>query len=144
MDRLVAIAIVILLISGLTMSYALAYRYVGLIDDGQVTHDPITCLYFSIVTWTTLGYGDVRPTPGARLIAASEAVVGLVFIGAYIGWMSVLFRRILGVTQNTNSPSFFSGTNVPIPGEEPDHNQLLPPEKPRTGDDIRPAPEIVD
>lgn len=40
------------------------------------TTDRATCLYFSVVTWTTLGYGDVVPTPALRPIAALEAMVG--------------------------------------------------------------------
>ena len=33
-------------------------------------------IYFSIVTFTTLGYGDIQPIGFARYIAASEAVIG--------------------------------------------------------------------
>ena len=39
-------------------------------------------LYFSIVTFTTLGYGDVLPKPPFRLLAASEAVLGLVSLAS--------------------------------------------------------------
>jgi hypothetical protein len=95
-EKLLVSAMVVSFICTITMSYALAYRYVGLIDGDKVTHEPITCLYFSIVTWTTLGYGDVRPSPDARLLAASEAVVGYIWMGAYIGMLSALFRRIFG------------------------------------------------
>jgi hypothetical protein len=95
-EKILVIAMVISIICTITMGYALAYRYIGLIDGEKVTHEPITCLYFSIVTWTTLGYGDVRPSPDARLLAASEAVVGYMWMGAYIGMLSVLFRRIFG------------------------------------------------
>jgi len=35
------------------------------------------CLYFSIVTATTLGYGDLRPRPGLfYFIASAEAILG--------------------------------------------------------------------
>jgi len=34
-------------------------------------------LYFSIVTFTTLGYGDIRPAPGlGSFLAAIEAILG--------------------------------------------------------------------
>jgi hypothetical protein len=56
----------------------------------------MTCLDFSIVTWTTLGYGDVRPSANARMLAASEAVLGYMFLGVYIGMLSALFRQIFG------------------------------------------------
>ncbi|SHH78530.1 pentapeptide repeat-containing protein [Ferrimonas marina] len=36
-----------------------------------------SCLYYSIVTFTTLGYGDIAPAPGfSRLVAACEALIG--------------------------------------------------------------------
>lgn len=38
-------------------------------------------LYFSSVTYTSLGYGDVVPTGAIRQIAASQTLVGLVMIG---------------------------------------------------------------
>lgn len=38
-------------------------------------------LYFSVVSITTLGYGDFTPQGASRLIAALEAVFGIVFIG---------------------------------------------------------------
>ncbi|PUA45345.1 hypothetical protein C5U62_07575 [Pseudomonas protegens] len=37
--------------------------------------------YFSLVTMTTLGYGDLQPLGYARLLASIEAVTGLVFAG---------------------------------------------------------------
>ena len=66
--------------------FACVYRACGLIDtaDQSETHDPLTCLYFSIVTWTTLGYGDFRPMPADRLLAAAEAVVGYVVMAIMI------------------------------------------------------------
>ena len=36
-------------------------------------------LYFSIVTWTTLGYGDIISAIPSRMCAASEAICGYVF-----------------------------------------------------------------
>ena len=48
-------------------------------------------LYFSFVTLTTLGYGDIAPrSPIARMLAASEAVVGQIFL-------TVLVARLVGL-----------------------------------------------
>jgi hypothetical protein len=41
----------------------------------------IDYLYFSGVTYSTLGLGDIAPTGGARLIAGVEALNGLVLVG---------------------------------------------------------------
>jgi len=42
--------------------------------------------YFSLVTLTTLGYGDIAPVaPIARTLAATEAIVGQFFVAAVVG-----------------------------------------------------------
>ncbi|MFB0519249.1 MAG: ion channel [Acidobacteriota bacterium] len=43
-------------------------------------------LYFSIVTFTTLGYGDIRPlaAPGARMVASLEAFIGAFMIALFV------------------------------------------------------------
>ena len=43
-----------------------------------------SALYFSLVTFTTLGYGDIVPNPQFRLIAASEAILGLLLVGLFL------------------------------------------------------------
>ena len=66
----------------LVLTFAGIYRGFGLENKASATWD--TALYFSIVTWTTLGYGDVSPSTEIRLIAASEAALGYVFLGLII------------------------------------------------------------
>ena len=45
----------------------------------------VDSVYFSFVTLTTLGYGDILPvTPQARIIAAMEAVCGVLFTATLI------------------------------------------------------------
>ncbi len=42
--------------------------------------------YFSLVTLTTLGYGDIAPVAAtARMLAALEAIVGQFFVAAVVG-----------------------------------------------------------
>lgn len=44
--------------------------------------------YFSMVTLTTLGYGDITPqTPGASALCQMEAIVGQFFIAVVVAWM---------------------------------------------------------
>lgn len=43
-------------------------------------------IYFSFVTLTTLGYGDITPAgPVARSLAYTEAIAGQLFIAILIG-----------------------------------------------------------
>jgi hypothetical protein len=61
--------------------FASMYKYAGLLHGAdEITHQSIDALYFSIVTWTTLGYGDLQPTESIKLLAALEAMLGTLFI----------------------------------------------------------------
>lgn len=65
--------------------FAAAYRNIGLLDQGQVSHDAGTALYFSITAWSTVGYGDVVPTTAARALAAAQALIGVAYDSGFIG-----------------------------------------------------------
>jgi hypothetical protein len=64
---------------------AVQYKEIGIISpSGEISHSPFDALYFSIVTWTTLGYGDFQPTPELRIWAACEALMGYIIMAFYI------------------------------------------------------------
>lgn len=46
------------------------------------------CLYFSIVTFTSLGYGDIAPISWGRVFASAEVLLGLSFLGVAIAKLS--------------------------------------------------------
>jgi uncharacterized protein YjbI with pentapeptide repeats len=73
-----------------TTVFAIAYSLVG-VDYGphQTSLSP---LYFSIVTLTTLGYGDVVPTSApAQILSALQALLGYVGLG---GLLSILANKM--------------------------------------------------
>ncbi len=96
--RAVVFEIILLSLTvSLILTYAAIYRSLGLLLHGDdPINDPATCLYFSIITWTTLGYGDITPSHPARFWAASEAIVGYVMMALLIGTFTVLFRIAAG------------------------------------------------
>src|SRR3954447_14121725 len=51
------------------------------------------CLYFSVVTYTSLGFGDHVPVSHARLIAGVEALNGLLLIGWSASFTYLAMRR---------------------------------------------------
>jgi hypothetical protein len=53
---------------------------IGFWCSGQLPHLE-TALYFSLVTFTTIGYGDVVLTGGWRLPAGLEGLTGILLIG---------------------------------------------------------------
>ncbi len=69
--------------------YSAAYGFLNGHDDfGHlelvVTHADagwLDCVYFSFVTYTTLGYGDIMPVGPIRFIAATEALNGWMLLG---------------------------------------------------------------
>jgi hypothetical protein len=48
---------------------------------GRVLPDFETALYFSMTSYTTVGYGDVIPPVSWRLLGPIEAVVGILMLG---------------------------------------------------------------
>ena len=62
--------------------YALTYWVVDALGGGNVT-DASTLMdfvYYSAVVYTTLGFGDLVPEGGLRMLTGSEALVGLSLI----------------------------------------------------------------
>ncbi len=47
---------------------------------GEEFHGFMDAIYFSFITYTSLGYGDLVPEGPIRFMAGAEALVGLVFI----------------------------------------------------------------
>jgi hypothetical protein len=53
-------------------------------DVMQNTYTFMLALYYSVVTFTTLGYGDITPFGISRLFAAFEAFVGSFTIALFV------------------------------------------------------------
>ncbi|MEX0275816.1 MAG: potassium channel family protein [Flavobacteriaceae bacterium] len=51
-------------------------------------------IYFSVVTFTTLGYGDITLSSGWRLLSGIEAINGIMLIGWSTAMMYSLIQRI--------------------------------------------------
>ena len=53
-----------------------------------------TALYFSTVTFSTIGYGDIVPNVGWRLFAALEGINGLLLIGWSTAYLIAAGTRV--------------------------------------------------
>ena len=90
---LIAGAAVVYLLMAMTWTYA--YRFIEIILPGSFaiaqsqslgTQSPF--LYFSFVTMTTLGYGDIFPvTTAAKSCAILEAVIGQLYLVITVAWL---------------------------------------------------------
>lgn len=79
------------LIAFLTFLYAALF---SMVDIHYGAHDGswLTRIYFSVVTLTTLGYGDVTPSSAAaKLVVMAEVVTGYVMLG---GLLSIFSNKI--------------------------------------------------
>jgi hypothetical protein len=78
--------------------FALAYRLVVLHPGsgsivGQHDGSFLDWFYFSATTYTTVGYGDVAPLGGLRLIASVESLLGLVLIAWSASFTYLVMER---------------------------------------------------
>lgn len=87
---------VIIFSMGLILLSAVAFFFLGVDSgDGIIRFNPAntfkqniedlgSSIYFSVVTFTTLGYGDIHPHGWARLVATIEAFVGSFALALYV------------------------------------------------------------
>jgi len=66
-------------------TWAAVYLALGAIPDLE------TALYFSIVTFTTLGYGDITLDAGWRLLASFQAANGTIMFG----WTTAIVMAVI-------------------------------------------------
>lgn len=67
----------------LLLAFALIYRRLGVYDshNSAITNTFWDCLYYSFVTFTTLGYGDLYPQGLTRALACIQAFTGYIVLG---------------------------------------------------------------
>ncbi len=82
------VGLVVLAVIVSIVCHGLIYSKIGLVpaEVGKVVQpDLVDGLYFSIVTFTTLGHGDFVPREGYRLVSALQALYGYLFLGGLVG-----------------------------------------------------------
>ena len=94
------------------MAWAMTYRLVAYITPGAFAYNtpsvaghPMTgfsAFYFSFVTMSTLGYGDITPvSPVARMLVVMEAMTGTLYVAVLIARLVALYSR----QESADSPS---------------------------------------
>jgi voltage-gated potassium channel Kch len=68
--------------------WAIAFTALGVLSNFE------TSLYFSLKSYTTVGYGDVLPSSEWRLVGPIEAAVGVLMLGLSTGFIVAAVQRI--------------------------------------------------
>lgn len=69
----------------LLLAFGAVHESLGLMDNTRagtpVVHEFWTSVYYSVVTFTTLGYGDFYPVGAGRVLAGIQALTGYLILG---------------------------------------------------------------
>ena len=75
------------------VTFGACHHILGISPIRDGTLGVIDALYFSTVTFTTLGYGDILPSNLGRPVAAFEAIVGYVYLGMVVGSAAAFLQK---------------------------------------------------
>jgi hypothetical protein len=80
--------------------WAAAFAAAGVLPDFE------TSLYYSLMSYTTVGYGDVLPATSWRLLGPIEAAVGILMLGWSTGIIVAAVTRIYNTrrSESTTTP----------------------------------------
>ena len=96
------------------VAFSLIYRFYGLRLPAE---DKIASnwdhLYFSAVTFSTLGFGDFTPEPNSRILASFEAILGNIHLGILVG------AAFLAINASSSQPLRIELTPKVRPNEQP-------------------------
>jgi Ion channel len=104
------------------MLYALAiyllahYAHLGALDD-TTRFSLSVSFYFSAETYTSLGYGDLVPGGGLRLLAGGEALNGLLLIGWSASYTYIAMERFWTKDHKRNASSATQSGNAVTDGD---------------------------
>lgn len=72
-------------VAGMLLAFGAVYQKLGIIDTTRsgspVVHEFWISVYYSVVTFTTLGYGDFYPQGIGRALAGMQALTGYIVLG---------------------------------------------------------------
>lgn len=98
---LISTAVVLLLLHFLEM-ILWAIFYISLPEKAGLASFP-EAVYFSMVTFTSLGYGDITLHAGWRALSGLEAMVGITVFGLTTALLFAVIQRLWRIAQDVTS-----------------------------------------
>lgn len=95
------VAVVLWLIAGISIS---AWSWAGVFLTIDAFQELEPALYFSIVTFTTLGYGDLTLSPQWRILGSFAAVNGLIIFGLNTAFLVEFTSRLRSTQEKVAAP----------------------------------------
>ncbi|WP_108046123.1 ion channel [Bosea sp. 124] len=91
------IVISVIGVMSLPVHFALIYLELGIYESGRPDSpiDFLDAIYFSVVTWTTLGYGDILPHKSARAAVVAEVALSSIVMAMLMAaiFAAISFRK---------------------------------------------------
>ena len=78
-----------------------AFAYMVVLPDGEL-QTLETAFYFSAVTFTTLGYGDITLSSDWRILSGLQAINGILLIGWTTAFLFAVLQRAWNYPSNRN------------------------------------------
>ncbi|MCI5195521.1 MAG: hypothetical protein D3919_04685 [Candidatus Electrothrix sp. AW5] len=76
------------------LSFSFLYSVVGVYEmDGHLAYDYWSNIYFSTITWTALGYGDMYPSVESRKYVMLEVFVGYIHMSLLVSLVLKYLER---------------------------------------------------
>lgn len=88
---LLSAAIVVIVLSHSAQAWMWAISFIAF----GAFNEPGAAIYFALVTYTTLGYGDIVMAENIRLYGALASVTGLLGFGLSTAFLAVVFSKLL-------------------------------------------------
>jgi hypothetical protein len=120
----ISLKLIIALLIFVIILFSIAYYSLAFSNNGLVfSHETSAqvsfwnCVYFSIVTISSLGYGDMRPQGLSKILSCLEVLMGLGFLGLMVAKIASLkqdyqLRRVYGFMTKQCLDAFYESLNI--------------------------------
>ncbi len=105
----------------IALSFSFVFLTVGHHQPTEFFGEPeptTSYVYFSLVTITTLGYGDLAPaTELGRLMATAEAIIGQIYLVTFVAFLVSLYATRRARTPASETAALTASDAIDRPGE---------------------------